>query len=311
MVKEPKIGVYNASVLPAVDGDLFKSLDLIAELGFKGVNFLHVNQDAFKALSEADQRRILTDYPQKLGLEVTSVSCNISSETEGDVEQRMKPLREAIDLCRECIVPMVIVHGGERIMEDEEENRAAWDRLVENMKHGGAYGAEHGVKVAMEPGGGVWMVHGWRLLNRLAQEVGDTFYVNLDPANITMACEDPVRGVEVLGDRIIHAHLKDARIRKPAARVKAIVEKLDDTASNLVFSEWYAAVKADSDNKENYWIETPVGEGDVDFKALIEALDKVGFDGWMTVEREGAQDGDEKVRNVKQARDHVLSVITE
>ena len=311
-MQESKIGVFNSSVLAAADNDPFKSLDLIAEMGFKGFCANAANRPPFADLPAAEQRRFLTDYARSLGLTVSALACNISSEAEarGDVEQRMQPLRAALDLAAECGVPIVIVHGGERMVDDEAANQAAWARLVENMKHGGAYAADKGLRLAMEPGGGFWMVHGWRLLSRLREEVGDTFFVNLDPANVVMACEDPVEGVRKLGDAIIHLHLKDARIVKPAEHVRAFVAGLDDTASDINFAAWKAALEADSADGVRFWEEVPVGEGDVDFAAFMAALGEIGYDGWMGIEREGNQDRDKKIADVTRARDHVTEILT-
>ena len=43
-------------------------------------------------------------------------------------------------------------------------------------------------------------------------------------------------------------------------------------------------------NVADYFIETPVGEGDVDFGAYIGALKAIGYDGFLTIERETGAD---------------------
>ena len=39
-------------------------------------------------------------------------------------------------------------------------------------------------------------------------------------------------------------------------------------------------------NVADFFIETPVGEGDVDFESYVQALKDIGFDGFLTIERE-------------------------
>jgi len=306
-----RIAVYSGSALAAANDDLFKSLEFIANLGFKEVNFSHLNAPRFESLSTDERRSILSDYPHDLGLDVVSASYDISAGRVRSIPQRMRPFCDAIELCADCGIPILIVHGGERIVEDEDRNRAAWMRLVEDMKRSGAYGADRGVRIAMEPGGGVWMVHGWRLLNRLRDEVGERFSVNLDPANILMSGEDPVEAVRVLKDAVIHVHLKDVRLLKQPVHVSRFVSRMDARASSMNFAEWRTALLADCTDGKNFWSESTVGEGDVDFEALLVALDDVGFDGWMAIEREGKQTAADRKRDILKARDRIGTMIDE
>ena len=43
-------------------------------------------------------------------------------------------------------------------------------------------------------------------------------------------------------------------------------------------------------NIADYFIETPVGEGDVNWDAYIKALKDIGFEGYLTIERETGAD---------------------
>lgn len=76
--------------------------------------------------------------------------------------------------------------------------------------------------------------------------------VNYDPANLVMvAADDPVAGVYTLRDYIVHTHAKDGI-------------KTGDTT----------------------WLELPLGQGGVDFDKYLAALNDIGFDGYLTIERE-------------------------
>lgn len=86
--------------------------------------------------------------------------------------------------------------------------------------------------------------------------------VNLDPANFVMARgEDPVRAVYTLRDYIVHTHAKDG------------VEG--------------------SGGKD-----VPLGTGQVDFDAYLAALTDIGYQGFLTIEREA---GDDRVTDVANA----------
>ncbi len=80
--------------------------------------------------------------------------------------------------------------------------------------------------------------------------------VNYDPANLVMvADDDPVAGVYTLRDYIVHTHAKDG-IRRPDAS----------------------------------WLEVPLGTGGVDFDKYIAALNDIGYNGYLTIEREVGDD---------------------
>ncbi|MBD3291891.1 MAG: TIM barrel protein [Armatimonadia bacterium] len=87
--------------------------------------------------------------------------------------------------------------------------------------------------------------------------------VNYDPANMLMKGFDHMGGVEVLAPYIVHTHAKDA-------------------------------VREDPDGSR----QRPLGEGDVDIRAWIAELRRVGFDGWVCVERES---GDDRLGDARKA----------
>ena len=93
--------------------------------------------------------------------------------------------------------------------------------------------------------------------------------VNLDPANLVMVTgDDPVKAVYTLKDYIVHTHAKDGI-------------KLKDKDPEIIYGiieeeiEWAEVFK-----------ELPLGEGGVDFKGYLNALDEIGYKGFLTIERE-------------------------
>ena len=93
--------------------------------------------------------------------------------------------------------------------------------------------------------------------------------VNLDPANFVMVTgDDPVQAVYTLKDYIVHTHAKDGKrnyYRDP--------------------EEVYGLVEAEMLASPSF-IELPLGEGVVDFKNYLKALDEIGYHGFLTIERE-------------------------
>ena len=89
-----------------------------------------------------------------------------------------------------------------------------------------------------------------RLLGRFIEDVGsDAVKVNYDPAN--MLRYDPVEGVTLLREYIVHTHAKD---RDPETKTPT------------------------------------VGKGAVPWKAYIDDLKGIGYEGWYALEDESGQD---------------------
>jgi sugar phosphate isomerase/epimerase len=78
--------------------------------------------------------------------------------------------------------------------------------------------------------------------------------VNYDPANMVMRGFDPVQGAYDLRDFIVHTHAKDGKGPGP--------------------------------NRG----EVPLGEGDVPWPRYLKALKEIGYDGYLTIEREVGDD---------------------
>ena len=89
--------------------------------------------------------------------------------------------------------------------------------------------------------------------------------VNYDPANLCMMGFDHLGDVHLLGEYIVHTHAKDG-IRNSA--------------------------------NEGGHKEVPLGKGDVEFPSYLAALREIGFDGYLTIEREC---GDDPVADVAEA----------
>ena len=78
--------------------------------------------------------------------------------------------------------------------------------------------------------------------------------VNFDPANLVMvAKDDPVQAVYTLKDYIVHTHAKDGIV---------------------------------TDKTPHGWLEVPLGTGGVDWSNYLKALKDVGYNGYLTIERE-------------------------
>jgi L-ribulose-5-phosphate 3-epimerase len=114
----------------------------------------------------------------------------------------------------------------------------------------GAHGDKIGVYFASETG----PESGAVLASFLRGLKAKSIRANYDPANMVMRGFDPVQGVYDLGDLIVHTHAKDGIGPGP--------------------------------NRG----EVPLGEGEVDWPRYLRALKEIGYDGYLTIEREVGED---------------------
>lgn len=104
--------------------------------------------------------------------------------------------------------------------------------------------------------------------------------VNMDPANLVMVTgDDPVQAVHTLKKYIVHTHAKDGR-------------KLFDRDPEII----YRVVAPKDPVVDDSFIELPLGEGDVPFKAYLNALQEIGYTGFLTIEREVGENPTEDIR---------------
>jgi sugar phosphate isomerase/epimerase len=113
------------------------------------------------------------------------------------------------------------------------------------------------------------------------------FGINFDPSHLIWQGIDPVKLIDRFPDRIFHVHMKDAAVN------------LDGTnsvlSSHLGFGDYRRG-----------WDFRSLGHGDVDFGRIIRALNRIGYDGPLSVEWEdsdmdreyGAKEAVEFVENV-------------
>ena len=93
------------------------------------------------------------------------------------------------------------------------------------------------------------------LLRFLADVGRDNLFINFDPANMILyGVEQPLPALEQLGRYVRSVHCKDAT--------------------------W------SSEPGVTWGREVPLGDGDVDFAAFLHTLDRIGYRGPLTIERE-------------------------
>jgi L-ribulose-5-phosphate 3-epimerase len=224
------------------------------------------------------RRKDLLHRVRGLGLVVSALCGDLGGqgfsrpeEHEWKIEKTKRIMELAVDL----ETSVVTTHLGVVPADPSHPRREVLRRACEVV---GAYGDRLGVRFAIETGPEPAVVLG-RFIESLDTR---SVAVNLDPANLVMVLgADPVEAVRILAPHIVHTHAKDG-IRLLPSDPEAV----------------YGLVQAPSGGTGplERFREVPLGEGGVDFDAYLRALRAIGYDGFLTVEREVGADPEQDIR---------------
>ncbi len=186
----------------------------------------------------------------------------IANATEN--EWKISELCRIIELTADLDCDVMTTHIGVIPADPQHPRRKTMREAMEALSQ---RAAPLGVRIAIETGPEPTDV----LRSFLDEFQGVTVGVNYDPANIAMVLGlDPVAGVSVVRDRIFHTHVKDGRMLKFLGAEPIYDFFAEGGIGDLRLSD--------------YFVETRLGQGSVDFKAWVAALG--AYTGFFTIERE-------------------------
>ncbi len=183
---------------------------------------------------------------------------------------KLEYLMRVIDMAAELACPVVTTHIG---IVPEDTGSPAYAALLDSCSQLGAYAAKRDIWLAIETG-----PEPIPRLCAFTDACGGHVAINYDPANLVMVtADDEVQGVYTAGKRIVHTHAKDGILKQyvgPDQIYRIFAEGGIDALAAL----------------PDYFLETPLGQGAVRWQAYLKALTNIGYDGFLTIEREVRQD---------------------
>ena len=227
------------------DRGLQEAVELAARVGYDGVEI--VCHDPFLPLGEL--QGLSESIPRKLralNLDTAALTIVTDLVTPETVGDNVRFLKAVVGLARPYGTQIVKVSPGPPVSAKATQKQ--WDSAVRHLSECAAYARTRAVTLAVE-------THLGQLSNtldgtrRLIQGVArPDFGVVLDWCNIMVEGGDPVAATRSLAHCIRLVHAKDARMTPDGPR----------------------------------WV--PIGEGQMDYEALLAALDATGYSGYISVE---------------------------
>jgi inosose dehydratase len=164
-----------------------------------------------------------------------------------------------------------------------------WAGMVANVKAiADLARTKYGVRAVIHPhaGGYIEFVDEVR---RIADDIpSETVGFCLDTGHTYCAGMDPVQTLETYADRLDYIHFKDIDAKKFAEVMGRRIRFFDACAEGVM---------------------CPIGRGCIDYPAIRLALERIGYEGFITVEQErDPRNADGSLADVKASRDYLRSV---
>ena len=239
--------------------DLERLLPAIAAAGFEGIEPTFVTGAIPSPEEPTSGARQLRDVCDRLGLSIPSMRAGripwttIPSNHARDRSAALDHIRKAFESLQIMGGTVLLVVPGDRIPEVDYHTH--WRRVVEFGRAAGEIAAEFDMRIGLENVEARFPVSeiDWRSL--IDEIASDSVGVYLDVGNVRwLGFGFPDQWIRTLGSRIVQVHFKDATYRLAGGTLHAEVRQLL--------------------------------EGDVDWPAVMRALNETGYRGWISVEPE-------------------------
>jgi len=230
--------------------DLEEMLKLTRELDLDGIDFVGLHDKTAKEL-----RKMADDH----GVPVICHTFSADFDHEDDAARKsaVEGSKQSIDDAVELGAPVVMIPTGGKAGEDRNAARRRWIRGLKELQ---PFAREAGVVLTVEnfPGAESPFVIAADMLEAV-REVPE-FKITFDNGNAAGG-EDPAESFARCAEHVVHAHFKDW----------TIVGQNEGT--RMLDGRWYKPAL--------------IGEGIVDHKSCLAAMQAAGYDGHIDIEYEG------------------------
>lgn len=264
---------------------LFDGLKKAAELGAEGVQIYAVGRNSHNLLEYSNTQLMeLKNRCRDNKLQIAAICGDLGGygfRQAGGNEERIALSRQIIDIGLELGTNIMTTHIG---VVPADKSDDMYSIMADSLREVGEHAARSGAFLAIETG----PESPQHLKDFIEKAVGSRgIAVNMDPANLVMVQNaDPAEAVYLLKDHIVHTHAKDG----------VHIRKCDPEMVYTAFAE--GGIKELVAKTGELFKETPLGEGGVDWKSYIKALHDIGYDGFLTIEREV---GDNPIEDIASA----------
>lgn len=265
--------------------DIPTSVKKAAECGAQGIQVYSTHGEMAPENLSPEKRREFLKLVKDNGLIISALCGDLGGGgfIHKDLnKERVEKSKRILDLAKDLETDIVTTHIG---VVPSDPNHDRYKIMQEACHELAEYADSINAHFAVETGPETSAVLKGFLDSLESTGVG----VNLDPANLVMVTgDDPVGAVHNLKKYIVHTHAKDGKqifFRDP----------------EIVYG-----IKKDVIVTDDSFLEVPLGEGSVDFPKYLAALEEIGYNGFLTIEREV---GDDPAKDIRAAVDFLENLM--
>jgi sugar phosphate isomerase/epimerase len=259
------MGKWAIGVFASIDAGLGVHLEVAQELGVPTVQ-IHGPHKANRTPAAAQN---FLKKCERAGISVTAVFGGFDGESYADIPTtartvglvpestraaRLQEMKEIADFAKVLGCGTVALHIG---FVPPDRKSPGYRSLLDTTRNLLDHLAKNSQQLNLETG----QESADHLLEFMGDVERDNLYINFDPANMILyGTGNPIEALEKVGRYVRSVHCKDAKWAAPG------------------------------DHGKKWGSEVPLGEGDVGMETYLRTLQRLGYEGPLTIEREIAHD---------------------
>lgn len=160
---------------------------------------------------------------------------------------------------------------------------ADWNQMIKNIREAARIASEeYGVRPVIHPHAGGYIEYSDEIIRVLEDIPYELAGLCLDTGHLFYDCMDPVEWLKKYAERLDYVHFKD------------INQKVYDEVIERQIGFFEACAEK---------VMCPIGQGNIDYKAVKKTLIDIGYKGWITIEQErDPRYADRSLADVMQSR---------
>lgn len=265
------VSAYSFNRLLKAGKNYFEICDLAKEMGYDGIEFIDLNLEYGNGAATIEElARSIRLHCENLQLPVIAYTVGADFLNGRNCAPAEEPARVkgCVDIA-ELLGAKIMRHDAFWKLEGLRSWREAVDRIAPAIREVAEYAAGKGIATCSENHGMI-MQDSERMEYMINQVNHANYGWLVDVGNFLCADEDPQHAVGVAAPYAVHAHVKDFIFKKGTE---------DQPAGRWITTRG-----------GNYIRGTVVGHGVVPVRPCLNMLKRAGYNGYVSVEFEGAED---------------------